>query len=116
MPSWSIMFWRSCWAVSVTGGAAKEGPASISPATKAKIFFIASSLKKRKRNGGSQGAIPRGRQMQSVAGIISGCQMIGAGGIAHRRVEIQHRVEMAANPAIHGDAVGLGDRFGMIGR
>src|SRR5471032_1084651 len=103
MPSWSIMFWRSCWAVNVIGGAAAAEPASITAKTSNRDFFILSSLEKRKRNGGGQGAITGGRQMQAVARVISGRQVVGAGGIAHRRIEIQHRVKMTANPGVYRD-------------
>src|SRR5471030_3070167 len=109
------MFWWSCCAVMVAGGAADTESLSIRPRIKSRDFFILSSLEKRKRNGGGQGAVTGGRQMQAVAGIISRRQVIRPGWITDRLIEIQYRVEMDTDPGVYRDPVGLGDGFGMIG-
>src|ERR1700722_34504 len=78
------------------------------------IFFMLSSPEQRQGNGCRHRAIARGRQMQAVAGIVSRRQMIGPRRILYRGVKIDHRVEMAAYPGIHCNAVSLGDGLGMI--
>jgi hypothetical protein len=40
MPNWSIMFWRSCWVVMMTGGAANAAPHKNRPMASVRIFFI----------------------------------------------------------------------------
>src|SRR3954447_12332241 len=73
-------------------------PTSYTPATRADKRAASAVREERERYGLAHDPIAGLRRMDAVARIRVRAQPVGVGRIAHDRVEIDHRVEMAGLP------------------